>query len=196
MPDSLPVAGTAVILRDAPSGPEVLLIRRPDRGSFAGAWVFPGGKVEDGDRVGGADEMADAQRAAIREIQEEVGLVVTGLVPLSRWEPPEDVPTRIRTWFFLAEAQAGELRLSPDEVVDAVWIAPAQALARHATGELLLFPPTWVTLDRLTVFDDVAAALATAGPLAEYSTRMNGKTFRWGEDRLETAELPWRFLRG
>ena len=44
--DDLPVAGTAVLLRPTPEGFAVLLMRRPDRGSFAGAWVFPGGKVE------------------------------------------------------------------------------------------------------------------------------------------------------
>lgn len=200
MSESLPVAGTAVILRDAPSGVEVLLIRRPARGSFAGAWVFPGGKVEDADRVAGAApgdgaERADAERAAVRETEEEVGLAITGLTPLSRWEPPIGVPTRIRTWFFLAEAQAGELRPSPDEVVDATWIAPAQALSRHATGDLLLFPPTWVTLDRLTAFDDVASAFAAVDAPAVFTTRMDGKTFLWGDDRLETAELPWRYVR-
>ena len=40
---SIPVAATVVLLRDATRGVEVLMIERPDRGSFAGAWVFPGG---------------------------------------------------------------------------------------------------------------------------------------------------------
>ena len=65
--EDLPVAGTAVILRDAPQGVEALLLRRPDRGSFAGAWVFPGGMVDPGDRVTGAPEQEDAGRAAVRE---------------------------------------------------------------------------------------------------------------------------------
>ena len=54
----VPVAATVVIVRDSALGPEVLMIERPDRGSFAGAWVFPGGKLEpdDGDP---AEEAAD-----------------------------------------------------------------------------------------------------------------------------------------
>src|SRR5690606_9942576 len=40
-------AATVVLMRDAPSGPEALLLRRPRRSSFAGgAWVFPGGVVD------------------------------------------------------------------------------------------------------------------------------------------------------
>ena len=37
---AIPVAATVVLLRDAGDGLEVLMIERPDRGSFAGAWVF------------------------------------------------------------------------------------------------------------------------------------------------------------
>lgn len=63
--------------RRGPSGLEVLLIhpggpfwRRRD----AGAWQIPKGAVEAGE---------DAQAAAIREVREELGLVVSGvLVPL------------------------------------------------------------------------------------------------------------------
>jgi len=49
---AVPVAATIVMLRDSAGGPEVLLIERPDRGSFAGAWVFPGGKLQASDAAG------------------------------------------------------------------------------------------------------------------------------------------------
>ena len=99
---SVPVAGTAVIVRDAADGPEVLMIERPDRGSFAGAWVFPGGKVEPVD--GHADEAVAARNAAVRETREETGLPLKGggLLPLSCWDPPPGLPLRIRTWFYLS----------------------------------------------------------------------------------------------
>lgn len=48
---AVPVAGTVLLLRDGADGLEVLMIERPDRGSFAGAWVFPGGKLEPADRA-------------------------------------------------------------------------------------------------------------------------------------------------
>ena len=103
---TLPVAGTVVLLRASDPGFEVLLMRRPDRGSFAGAWVFPGGKVEPGD-IRGSGDIDDARHAAIRETAEEVGLTVEDLIVLSEWQPPLEAPTRIRTWFFLAEGQQG-----------------------------------------------------------------------------------------
>src|SRR6478735_29879 len=96
----IPVAATVVIVRDGPTGPEVLMIERPDRGSFAGAWVFPGGKLEDADRGAEGDpEEAVARRAGVRETHEETGLAleVDALVTLSCWDPPPGLALRIRT---------------------------------------------------------------------------------------------------
>lgn len=195
-PDDLPVAGTAVLLREGPDGVEVLLMRRPDRGSFPGAWVFPGGKIEPGDRVDGASEQDDARRAAIRETLEEVGLVVTDAVVLSRWQPPVEAPVRIRTWFFLASDPRGAMRFSTDEVVDAAWVAPDEALHRHAAGEWTLFPPTWMTLHQLGRFESAESALASGGAAQHFSTRIveteRGAAFEWDGLRLETYSLPWR----
>ncbi|MGN7948199.1 NUDIX hydrolase [Microbacterium sp. 22215] len=195
-PDDLPVAGTAVLLREGADGVEVLLMRRPDRGSFPGAWVFPGGRIEPGDRVDGAPEQDDARRAAVRETLEEVGLVVTDPVVLSRWQPPVEAPVRIRTWFFLASAPRGAMRFSTDEVVDATWIAPSEALQRHAMGEWALFPPTWMTLRELVRFESVESALASGGAARHFSTRIvetdQGIAYDWDDLRLETYSRPWR----
>lgn len=197
---SLPVAGTVVVLRAADPGFELLLMRRPDRGSFAGAWVFPGGKVESGDVRDGDEEVEDARRAAIRETREEVGLAVADLVPLSQWQPPLEAPTRIRTWFFLAEAPDEEPSPSADEVAEIAWVRPAEALARHAAGEWTLYPPTWITLHQLSVFDDVAAAVAANGVAQLFRTRVldsdsdAGRAFAWDQGRLEAGALPWRYI--
>jgi 8-oxo-dGTP pyrophosphatase MutT (NUDIX family) len=201
-PERLPVAGTVAIVRDAsegsPEGLEVLMLRRPDRGSFAGAWVFPGGKVEQGDRLDGADEAADAERAGIRETYEEVGLVVEGLRPLSQWQPPAEAPTRIRTWFFVAAASDAEPIPSAAEVVEWAWVSPAKALARHAAGEWILFPPTWVTLHTLSMFTDAARALTAARAAEIFRTRVietaEGRAFSWEQGVLHAGRLPWRFV--
>ncbi|PQZ53344.1 MULTISPECIES: NUDIX domain-containing protein [unclassified Microbacterium] len=197
---SLPVAGTVVLLRAADPGFEVLVIRRPDRGSFAGAWVFPGGKVESGDRRDRASEGEDARRAAIRETFEEVGLVVDGLVVLSEWQPPIEAPTRIRTWFFLAEAPDDEPSPSADEVAEIAWVTPSEALARHGAGEWMLYPPTWITLHQLTAFTDLASALSSGGAAQLFQTRVldtaAGRDFAWKQGRLEAGALPWRFIAG
>lgn len=193
--DDLPLAGTVVLLRPAPDGFQVLLLRRPPRGSFADAWVFPGGKVEPADRQTGAAEVDDARRAAARETAEEVGLVVRDLVPLSEWRPPVEAPVRIRTWFFLALAPDSEPSPSVDEVVELAWVTPAEALARHAAGEWRLFPPTWLTLHRLSAAADADAALASGGAVELFQTQVRdgGRAFGWMQGTLHAHGLPWRF---
>lgn len=214
-PSAIPVAGTLLLLRTAAFGLEVLMTRRPERGSFAGAWVFPGGKVEPADA--GPDEEAAARSAAVRETREETGLVVAGadLVAVSRWVPPQGIPRRIRTWFFATGAPEGEVEPAPGEVVDWQWMGPAQALHRHAEGAFALYPPTWITLHSLVPFAGAAAALdALRGRDAEvFETALretsSGQMLLWRPDgeydgatvdsaarhRLETGTLPWRYTR-
>jgi 8-oxo-dGTP pyrophosphatase MutT (NUDIX family) len=159
----VPVAATVIIARDGREGPEVLMIERPDRGSFLGAWVFPGGKVDPRDGDAGVEPEEDiARRAGVRETLEEVGLRLDpdGLVSMSCWDPPPGLPLRIRTWFFAARApESGEITPSEDEVVASTWVRPADMLARHGRGEVTLYPPTWVTLHSLGEQADVDALL-------------------------------------
>ena len=183
-------AATVVLLRDAPHGLQTLLLQRPQhRGSFAGAWVFPGGLLDPQDYSAAADddgtggepggaheaETAAARVAGVRETEEETGLRLQrqDLVRLSLWIPPPEAPRRYKTWFFLAEAPAGEIRLSPDEHVDAVWATPAEAIQRQGAGTMELFPPTWVTLHGLLGRETVAEALAAAAAAVPetYATR-------------------------
>ena len=208
------IAATVVLLRDGVDGLEVLLLERPrDRGSFAGAWVFPGGAVDPEDAAG-SDE-ASARVAAVREVEEETGLgvSVSDLVTVSRWTPPAGIPKRMQTWFFYAPAVSGPVTLHPDEAIAFQWMRPADALDRHAAGALKLFPPTWVTLHALLGDASVADALARgqAAELAEFVTRFAGKTVLWHPDvaydddslldaagprhRLETGALPWVYSR-
>ncbi|HEX5728986.1 NUDIX hydrolase [Microbacterium sp.] len=169
----VPVAATVVIVRDAVAGPEVLMIERPDRGSFPGAWVFPGGKLEPADRAEAddtrvdrteSDELVAARRAGVRETAEETGLRTdaVALVPLSCWDPPPGLPLRIRTWFFLVPDPGGDMTLAADEVIAAAWVRPADMLARHGRGEITLYPPTWVTLHTLADQPDADALLGVA----------------------------------
>lgn len=207
MDATIPVAGTAVLLRDCADRLEILLTRRPERGSFAAAWVFPGGIVEPVDVFPGEIEQQTAARAAIRECEEEVGVRPADLIALSCWMPPAEAPKRVRTWFFLATAPSGELTLSPDEVEESRWLAPAEALRLHTAGELRLFPPTWVTLHALARLTGAEDALSDASVPEFYATHIVGDgVFVWGGDaehpeggegrhRLETATRPWQYLR-
>ncbi|WP_144720296.1 NUDIX hydrolase [Agrococcus jejuensis] len=215
---ALPAAATVVLLRDADDpvlpGVEALLLRRPDRGSFAGAWVFPGGRVDETDA--GADEDARAVSAAIRETREETGLVLAAndLAALSHWTPPEETSRRFRTWFFIARAPQAEVVPNPGEVEEHRWLRPQDALDAHAEDDLLLFPPTWVTLHALVgaASVDDAIAGARAAEIDRFVTHHDpaAQRFLWHGDesyggaaetpdgprhRLLTAEQPWRYER-
>ena len=222
------LAATVVLLRASTDAgaPEVLMLERPDRGSFAGAWVFPGGSVDLEDYAGSADVSAGVRetrddealrRAAARETLEETGLVLaeSDLVALARWHPPVQAPKRLLTSFFAAEAPAGDVVVSPHEAVGYEWISPSDALERHAAGEMLLYPPTWVTLHALVGaggVDDVLEAARTRGP-QEFAARfgVGGKVVFWdgdvaygddavldddgGRHRLDMRARPWTYTR-
>jgi 8-oxo-dGTP pyrophosphatase MutT (NUDIX family) len=79
-------AATVVLLRDGESGPEVLLMRRHGGSGFVpGAWVFPGGRVDEadedprlGDRIRGLSGAPGPafRAAALREAFEETGVLL------------------------------------------------------------------------------------------------------------------------
>src|SRR4029453_3377909 len=98
-----PDAATVVLLRDGDDGLETLMLRKNSRLAFGGMWVFPGGRIDDGDRTPAADALAVAANAAVREAAEEAGLLVpsSALIPFSHWTPPLMAPKRFLTWFFL-----------------------------------------------------------------------------------------------
>ncbi len=184
-------AATVVLVRDAPTGLETLLVRRaPTLRVGAGMWVFPGGRVDPGDHATDAADAADgpdatamiaaAARAAVREAREEVGLHldVDGLVQLSHWLAPDTLAQRFATWFFLAEAPDGEVVVDGSETTDHLWVPPAAALARRDRGALDLLPPTWVTLH------DVAAHATVADALADAASRVPP----WYQTRIVTIE--------
>ena len=77
-------AATVILLRDAADGIETLMLRRNSKLAFGGMWVFPGGRVEESDGAGLDDEFAAARRAAVREAEEESGLVARASTTSSR----------------------------------------------------------------------------------------------------------------
>ena len=211
-------AATVVVARDGADGPEILMLRRPERGSFAGAWVFPGGKVDPEDAVEGGSELDELRVAAVRETREEVGLDVApaDLVHISTWEPPTSTKVRIRTWFFVALSATGTLVPSADEVAEWVWIRPADMLQRHADGLATLYPPTFVTLTALASCGSALTGweeLLRSREPRQYATRMRKRgdhtVLLWQGDyeydadrpgergarhRVEAGALPWSYL--
>ncbi len=92
---------------------------------------------------------------------EGLQLAVDCLFYLSHWLTPLGRPKRFDTRFFIAALPAAQTAAHDGaELVEQLWIAPADALARSASLKLLT--PTQKTLETLTRFASVAEALAWA----------------------------------
>ncbi len=149
-------AATVLLLRRAPDGLEVLMVRRSQRASFmADSYVFPGGRVDQADAAHG--EALSTRVAALRELHEEAGMLLPGppspsALPLfSHWITPSVESRRFDTDFFVCALPEGpgapaEPRVDGQEVVDLLWLTPAEALSRYAEGRLKLPPPTHANL--------------------------------------------------
>ena len=80
---------------------------------------------------------------------------------LSHWLTPLARPKRFDTRFFIAEAPAGQTAaFDGTEMVEQLWLRPAEALAR--ASELKLMTPTQNTLERVGRYARVDALLAWA----------------------------------
>jgi 8-oxo-dGTP pyrophosphatase MutT (NUDIX family) len=179
-------ASTVVVLREPF---EVLMVKRNDKVAFmAGAYVFPGGRVDEGDREPGAGnrepgtvepgtvepsrfadlnpiEDAAYRRAAVRELMEEanVRLAPGDLEPFAHWVTPEIETRRYDTRFFLARMpERQEARHDDSETTAFAWLSPNDAIDKCLAGEVLLPPPTWTTLKQLAAFATVDKAFAWA----------------------------------
>lgn len=102
-------------------------------------------------RASAGDMVAAARQAAVREAREEADIVLdpSALVLFSFWLPPPIAPKRYATWFFAATEPGGEVRVDDGEIVRHEWMTPAEAMRRRDVGEIMLAPPTWVTLHTL-----------------------------------------------
>lgn len=179
-------AATVMVLRDAPDGLQVLLMRRHAKsGVLGGVYVFPGGKLDAADRTGLPESLSCEQRhaalaepdldtatalyrAAVRETFEECGLRLdpASLWPWSRWITPRQPSVtnkRFDTRFFVAPAPAGQHAVHDNhEATEAVWLAPAEGLRRYWEGDIDLAPPQIMSLSELHRLRTVQQALALA----------------------------------
>lgn len=211
-------AATVILLRESAAELEVLLLRRNAALAFhGGAWVFPGGRVDDEDHDGDGD-LAAARRAAAREAHEEAGIALAPaeLVPFSHWTTPEGRPRRFATWFFVGVAGSAEVTIDGGEIHDHAWHTPDGALAAHAAGDIELPPPTFVTLATLRPYRRVADVLAEAArreppvfvprvvPAGEETHSLYPGDAGWAardparpgaRHRLVMREGAWRYLR-
>ncbi len=156
-------AATVIVVRGDAQRLEILLAQRTPTARFmGGAWVFPGGAVDAHEGTGDASHRA----AAVREVQEEVGITLpdpAALVPFARWITPPEVSIRFDTYFFLAVAPEGvEVKIDGREIVDARWFHPSRALEGAEADELLMVFPTIKTLEQIARFDSADALVEWA----------------------------------
>jgi 8-oxo-dGTP pyrophosphatase MutT (NUDIX family) len=156
-------AATVIVLRGGAEALEVLLVKRnPDSKFMGGAWVFPGGAV---DRNEGEGQPA-LRAAAMRELGEEAGIELNDpdtLIPFSRWITPAAVKIRFDTWFYLTPLPDGATpEIDGNEIVDARWYEPRQALEAAGRGELLLVFPTIKHLEQISPFESARALMEYA----------------------------------
>jgi 8-oxo-dGTP pyrophosphatase MutT (NUDIX family) len=175
-------AATVVVARDRDdrSAFDVLMLRRNDKVAFmGGAYVFPGGRVDERDAAPGEDRLpaggprrrfADLaaveewsyRTAAARELEEEAAVRIDplDLVPLAHWVTPEVETRRYDTRFFVIRMPVGQkARHDGDETTALAWLTPRDAIRQCVQGEIMLPPPTWTTLKRMSGLTSVAALL-------------------------------------
>jgi 8-oxo-dGTP pyrophosphatase MutT (NUDIX family) len=168
-------SATVVLVRDKSGQLELLLLERRPRkaGEAPGPWVFPGGKVDDVDiEDHSKDEIAEARRAAVREVMEESGLQIgtDQLVPISRWITPSLSPRRFDTWFFIAAAPPEQsVKVDGDEIARHRWMTAADALKAHHEKTISLAPPTFVTTTWVRDYRNATEAIDRLGQ-AEFLT--------------------------
>ena len=185
-------ASTVLLVRDSADGPEVLLMRRHGRSGFAaGAWVFPGGVVDDGDRdlslvdrLDGPTPMGWAERlgvsdpaealafvlAAVREAFEETGILMARVA---------DDATNPGG---LASLEVARRALLAD-VVDMRQVIVTRSL--RLAGDQLLYIAHWVTPEAEPRRYDTRFFLARAEPEAVCTPH-----------EAEMAESVWLTARG
>ena len=185
-------AATVILLRDSDRGVETLMLHRTSKVHFGGMWVFPGGRIDPEDYPESNDVNIAAQHAAVRETLEETGITIGGdaFAWFAHWTPPAGTPRRYATWFFASILEKDQvIAVDGFEIQNHEWIQPAEALARHAAGEIDLAPPTWITLHQLALHEPAAALwqVLKDQPVRVYETRIrkdkaDRRIALWAED--------------
>jgi 8-oxo-dGTP pyrophosphatase MutT (NUDIX family) len=150
IPPALPAA-TILVVRDGPTGLEVLLVRRHGKSSFApGALVFPGGKVDAGDaelaRLCPDSELLSYRVAAIRETWEEAGILLARRKGADRMLGSDEVPRPGTAESLPAILARDGIELATDRLARfAHWITPEAEPRRFDTQFFIAEAPAGQT---------------------------------------------------
>ncbi|MGH6980610.1 MAG: NUDIX hydrolase [Stellaceae bacterium] len=187
IPPALPAA-TILVVRDAADGIEVLMVRRHGNSGFAaGALVFPGGKVDEGDHAlamrGPVPDLPSYRVAAIRETWEEAGILLARRRGAAQLIDHADVPDPLKTKDFAGALDRAGFELATDRLARfAHWITPEAEPRRFDTQFFIAAAPAgqlavadgYETLDCQWIAPADAIREADAGrALVVFPTRLN-----------------------
>ena len=162
--DGAVLAATILLVRDGDDGLEILLLKRNSNAkNMADVWMFPGGKIDQEDT--GSNELERAARGGLRELSEEadVSLDLDSLTTFSHWLTPGGQKRRFATWFFIAALPAeAAVKVDGEEMVEATWMSPSDAVNEHRAGRLRLPPPTVVSLLDVSISASALEAIQRA----------------------------------
>lgn len=191
MTEGIRLAASAIVVREGAHGPEVLVLERAQGNRFLpGYVVFPGGAVDAGDEdLAGrwfGDRGLAPRAAAVRELAEEVGLLLTssglqaalGHDPLERisaappdvraleevahWVAPVDVPVRFDARYYaVLTTGAAEPVADGREAAAAWWAPPPRLMQEWEAGTRRLYWPTYFTMAQLAACGTVEAILGS-----------------------------------
>jgi mutator protein MutT len=152
--DGRRLAAVAVVLLADPTGQACFLLTRRAAGLRAHArqWALPGGRVDAGETV---------ERAALRELQEEVGLTVA---PDSVLGLLDDYPTRsgfVITPVVVWASGSGELVPNPQEVTS-IHRVPLAELDRPDVPRVVSIPETERPLIQVPILSTLVYAPTAA----------------------------------
>lgn len=169
-------------IRGVSGGAAVLLCRRPTRmNRHAGQWALPGGRIDEGETV---------EQAALREIEEELGVTLPSANVLGRLD---DYPTRsgfvitpIVVW------AAGTIELVPDPTeVDYVVHVGLHELCRADSPRFVSIPESDRPVVQLPVGRDLIHAPTGAVMLQFRWVAIEGRIDA-RVDHLEQPVFAWR----
>jgi 8-oxo-dGTP pyrophosphatase MutT (NUDIX family) len=163
MTREIPIPAAAVaFVRDTAQGIEIYLNKRPAHFRYyPGAFVFPGGRLDDEDR--------DLRAAACREVKEEIGVEIEAarlvLLREVHTNPKAGPVYHMHTFAYAVESKF-QTELNGEEIDEEIWMTADEALEK-------LYLPYQIsaaiyTISRFATVDDLLQALAGGSIRDEY----------------------------
>ncbi len=154
-------AAAVAAIREAFEEAGILLARSADGGELDAAQA-------DALRAAWGGRLKDSNDAFLTMVRSaDLKLATDRLVRFAHWIAPPGLHKRFDTRFFAALCPARQTAAADGgEAVEAVWVAPAEALADAAAGNRRLIFPTKRKLELLALADTAEATLARAAARA------------------------------